>query len=56
MAPPEASYSTRASSGYLKTDEAQENDVKSNLIKETKAFREEMKNSLKIYRKIESGK
>ena len=37
------SYSTPASPGHLNTTEAQENDLKSNLMKMIEAFKEERK-------------
>ena len=43
----EHSYPTTASPGYPSTAEAQENDLKSNLIKMIEAFKEEMNKSLK---------
>ena len=47
MTPSEHSYPTTASPGYPNTTEAQENDLKSNLIKMTEAFKEMMNKSLK---------
>lgn len=45
MAPPEHSYTTTASPGYPNTTEAEENDVKANLIKIIETFKEEMNKS-----------
>jgi len=42
VTPPENSYSTTARLGYPNTTEAEENDLKSNLIKMIEAFKEEM--------------
>jgi hypothetical protein len=47
MTPSEHSYPTTASPGYPNTTGAQENDLKSNLIKMTEAFKEMMNKSLK---------
>ena len=44
---PEQSYSTIASPGYVNTMEAQENDLKSNLIMMIEAFKEKWINPLK---------
>jgi hypothetical protein len=46
MGPPEPSYGTTASPGYSNTAEAQENDLKSNLMKMIEAFKEKMNKSL----------
>jgi predicted phage gp36 major capsid-like protein len=46
MAPPEPRYPMTASPGYLNRTEAQD-DLESNLIKMTEAFKEEMNKSLK---------
>jgi hypothetical protein len=50
--PSEHSYPTTASLRYPNTTEMQENDLKSNLKKMIRAFKEET-NSLKKYRKIQ---
>ena len=47
LASPEPSYPTTASPEYSDITEAQENDLKSNLMKMTDAFKEEMSKSLK---------
>jgi hypothetical protein len=47
VTPSEHSYPTTASPGYPNRPEAQENDLKSNLIKMIEAFKEEMNKSLK---------
>ena len=46
MALSEQSYPTTASSGYPNTTKERENDLKSNLIEMTDAFKEEMNKSL----------
>lgn len=53
MALSEQSYSNTTSPGYPNINEAQENDLKSNLIKITDAFKEAVNKSLKKYRKIQ---
>ena len=47
MTPSEHSYPTTACPGYSNTTKTQENDLKSNLIKMIKAFKEEINKSLK---------
>ena len=47
MASPECSYHTTAGTGNPNTTKAQENDLKSNLIKMIEAFKEEVNKSLK---------
>ena len=47
MVTSEASYPMTASPGYPNTVEAQENDLKSNLMKMIEAFKGEMNKSLK---------
>jgi BMFP domain-containing protein YqiC len=47
MRPSEFSYSTTASPGYPNINKAQENDLKSNLIKMIETFKGEMNKSLK---------
>jgi hypothetical protein len=47
MIPSEHSSSATASAGYPNTIKAQENDLKSSLIKMLKAFKEEMDKSIK---------
>ena len=47
MAPPESSYPTTANTGYPNENEAEENDPKSNFIKMTESFKEEMNKFLK---------
>ena len=51
ISPPEPNYPLTSSSEYFNIAEAQENDLKSNLIKMIEAFKEEI-NPLKTYRKI----
>jgi hypothetical protein len=46
-APTEPSYPITASPGYFNTTEAQENDLKSNLVKMIESFEDEMNKSLK---------
>ena len=47
MTPLEHTYMSVVSPGYPNTTKAQENDLKSNLIKMIEAFKEEMNKSLK---------
>ena len=47
MEPPEPSYLNTASTRYIKTTEAQGNDLKSNLEKIIETFKEEMSKFLK---------
>jgi hypothetical protein len=47
MVPPESSYPTTANTGYPNENEAEENDPKSNFIKMTETFKEEMNKFLK---------
>jgi hypothetical protein len=51
MKQPEPSCPTTASSGYPNTPEAQENDLKSDLMKMLKTFKKET-NPLNYYKKI----
>ena len=51
MAPPEHNYSSTANARYPKETEAQEEDLKSNLIKMIKEFKEEMNKTLKEIQK-----
>ena len=53
MAPPKPSYSPTASPRYPKETEAQEEDLKSNLIKMIEAFKEDM---IKTLKEIQTGK
>jgi hypothetical protein len=46
MPPPEPSYFTTASSEYSKSTEAQEKDIKTNLMKMIEALKREMNKSL----------
>jgi hypothetical protein len=55
LTPSDQSYGTIASSGYPTITQAQENDLKSNLIKIIDAFKEEINKSLKNYKKIQSN-
>lgn len=47
MTPPKPNYPVTASLGYPETEEAQEDDPKSNFIKTTESFKKEMNNPLK---------
>jgi hypothetical protein len=47
MTPPEHSYHSTVSPGYPNTTKAQEKDLKYNLIKMIKTFKEEIDNSFK---------
>lgn len=47
MAPPKSSYPTTASPGYSNIDEAQENDLKSNLMKMIESLEVEINKSFR---------
>lgn len=47
MTPSDLRYSTTARPGYSNTAKAQENDLKSNLMRTKEAFKEKMNKSLK---------
>lgn len=47
MAPPEPRYHTTVAPGYSNTGEAQENNLKSNLMKTIEALKEEINKSFK---------
>jgi hypothetical protein len=56
MAPPESYYPATTNPGYPTKTEAQENDLKFNLIKIIEALKRICINSLMKYRKIHSNR